>query len=434
MSRQVRCKTNHSHTSFQTNDGKCECGASLQAACGFCGDFKSYGHVKSHEDQCKKREPKEEKEEEKKVRFAYWASSWALADARAKSSFSTPPRGQLFDGLPDGLSEKYGFRVHKVQDQTLRGMEWMDAYDAVFANIACDPHFKLVQVFHHWYEVEAALASPVESLHEVDVLVLGNWIHEVTKDDLTVTQRWLERLRMVEVEAGCKIFPPLDYSMTFARKELLIPILARCVRPPASPIPTVCMLPGKDRSELIASFGKEVQTLVCKRSISESKQHVLFLDRDTWIKEGKTKKKKTKHGASGTNVLWIVQPYLEEFSKSNELRLYIVDCKFLFGVASAFHNNSSEMTLYPFGPGRRDGEWSEEAVQVAEQVVQAVSKFQVDAGRFLRIDMIRSTDKKSWFINELEFFGNAFLHFEVMDDSYEFFPDFVKAIKKWIYL
>lgn len=427
MSREVRCKSNHTHTAFDKNQGKCgTCSSLLEAACSFCGFFKSYGHVKSHETKCKKR-PVEE-EEKKVVTFAYWASNWTLNDdKKAASPFSTPPRGQLWDGLPKGLSKKHGFRVHKVQDRTMTGMEWMDAYDALFAAIACDPCFKLAKVFHSWKEVESALVDPKKSLHNINVLVLGNWVHEVTKDEMSFSLQWLERLRMVEVESGCRIFPPLDYSMTFARKELLIRLLEQCVHPPAAAIPTVCWIPGQDRSECIASLGK-LDTVVCKRSISESKRHVQFVKVKDWVSGSK----RNKRDSPSSSIPWIVQPFMEEFGLSNELRIYVVDGKFLWGVASKFCDQSdSEMSLFPFAPGRIDGDWNEEAVQVAQRLVAAIAKRHVDANHFLRIDMIRS--KSGWLINEVEFFGNAFLHFEVMDDAYEIFPTLVESVKKWIY-
>ena len=449
MSREVRCKSTHSHASFDRNEGKCSsCGSGLEAACTFCGDYKSYGHVKSHENRCTKKHPEkedegreeeeeEEEEEREIVTFAYWASSWKLnSNKNAGSPFATPPKGQFWDGLPKGVSKKHGFRVHKIQDPTMKGMEWMDSYDAVFATLACDPCFKLARVYHSWEEVvDVALEDPKKSLKNVDVLVLGNWIHEVTKDDdddLTVPLQWLERLRMVEVESGCRIFPPLDYSMAFARKELLIRLLEQCVQPPGFVIPTVCAIPGQDRFEAIASFGK-VDMLVCKRSISESKRHVQFVKTKDWLNG--SKRNKQKSSANSSSIPWIVQPFRKEFGLSNELRLYIVDGKFLWGVASKFHGvEGSDISLFPFAPGRIDGDWDAEAVQVAERLVAAIAKRRVDASRFLRIDMVRSSEQEGWLINEVEFFGNAFLHFEVMDDAYEIFPTLVQAVKNWIYV
>lgn len=60
----------------------------------------------------------------------------------------------------------------------MRGMQWMDAYDALFARIATSPGFELVTVYHAWDQVVAALQG--EDLCGVHVLVLGNWAHHVT--------------------------------------------------------------------------------------------------------------------------------------------------------------------------------------------------------------------------------------------------------------
>jgi hypothetical protein len=37
-------------------------------------------------------------------------------------------------------------------------------------------------------------------------------------------------------------------------------------------------------------------------------------------------------------------------------------------------------------------------------------------------------------VNELEFFGNAFLHFDIVDDGYELVPVVVESVKSWMQL
>ncbi len=37
-----------------------------------------------------------------------------------------------------------------------------------------------------------------------------------------------------------------------------------------------------------------------------------------------------------------------------------------------------------------------------------------------------------WWINELEFYGNAFIHFDVFDNASEMLEDVVNGTKKWV--
>ncbi len=432
MSRLVRCKKDRTHTRFDRDKGKCSvCESALEAACVTCGEFKTYSHVKRHEDQC----TQVVQQPQKRTTFAYWASNWAVN----KDGFSCAPRGQLWDGLPQGCPKKHGFRVHKVKDATMKGMEWMDSYDALFARIACDANFELVKVYHSWEEVEEMLKAPAKMLKGIDILVVGNWVHRVALDQDTLDEplHWLERLRNVEMETGCRIFPPLGYSITFARKELLVRLLERCIQAPVRQIPTMCVVGSREAwKERALAFAKKnaATTMVLKRSISGLKQHVHYvsvkaLNSCTLLDV----QHQAKGGESLKNLLgWIVQPLMKEFELHNELRLYIVNGKFLWGVSSKFIEGE-EMCLFPFAPGRRDSGWNLEAVRAAEQLVAAIALHEVHAARFLRVDMVRCSEG-GWYVNELEFFGDAFLHFEVMDDAYEFFPMVVESVKSWMLL
>ena len=94
------------------------------------------------------------------------------------------------------------------------------------------------------------------------------------------------------------------------------------------------------------------------------------------------------------------------------------------------------MSLFAWGPGRKGcDEWDEGAVCVAEQLVAAVGQLQPGALKFMRVDMIKSCKgEDKWIVNELEFFGDAFLHFDVIDDGYEVVPTVVECVKSWMRL
>ena len=427
----VRCKSDPTHEHFDTHRGKCKCGSQLQQACPKCGKHKSYAHFKAHEVKCESTLPLPPPLPllllpRPVIRFAYWASNWELNTVRNKAAFRVPPRGQLWEGLPVGVpQQKHKFRVHTVKEASVRGMQWMDTYDAIFASIAADTEsFELVRVYHSWAEVLIALEHPSEAFTGLDVLVLGDWVHQVTTtNDDALPLDWLERLRMVELQTGCRMFPPLDYCFTFARKELVQRLIERCALPPAcKPIPTMTVLNGK-WGEALDKFVQGHPKVVLKRSISEACKHVRVM---------KTSRASTfAFGA----LPWLVQPVMAEFEQHNELRLYIVKGRFLWGVSSSFREGNEEMlSLFPFAPGRMGSDWNLEAIQVAESLVAALAQHQVHAARFLRIDMVRcnSDGGGSWYINELEFFGNTHLHLDVADDAHKIFPVLVEHVKEWM--
>jgi hypothetical protein len=72
--------------------------------------------------------------------------------------------------FPKGCPKSTGFAFTKVQYPTMKGLEWIDAYNALFAAIACDPCLKLAKVYHSWKEVESALADPKKSIKSICII------------------------------------------------------------------------------------------------------------------------------------------------------------------------------------------------------------------------------------------------------------------------
>lgn len=441
--RDAFCKESAYHKKFDRKHSKCSCGAALLATCSTCSAAIAYGYVAEHEKKCRGKKKKqrladeeevEEAREKRVVRFAYLASDWKLnPNMKSKDAFLVPPRGQLWDGLPEGFPEKEGsvtLRVHKAKEQSMRDMEWMDAYDVLFARIACDQdQFELVEVFHSWSKLKKAILTEWDGEEEIDLLVMGNWIMKVVEDGEN-PHEWLERLRWFELKRKCRIFPPLDYAMHFSRKELYYHELSRVLRvnhgPNIETIPTLLVEPGaKDWKERVRAFAREVSadTVVFKRSMSECKKHVVVQ---------KVKYLRVPFEDEGdVGAGWLVQPFVKDFEERNELRLYVLDGVFAFGVESCFGaDDDAGLRLFAFD--ENEGPQQRAAVKAAESVARAITMHQPYAGRFLRVDMIWSESSECWMVNELEFFGNAYLHTEVLDDSYEVFPVLVDAIKRWM--
>jgi hypothetical protein len=291
-SRTLRCRTNPSHADFVTAQKRCRCGSGLEASCKECGQFFSYGHVREHEKLkiCKKHDSDDDDDErvrsgsreQKVTTFGYWASDWQLGSG--KKPFEISPRGQLWDGLPTGFPRAFAnqMRVHAVTDQSMKGTEWMDSYDAVFARLACDPLFELVRVFSSWEKVESFVGKVLErdanataEASKMRVLVLGNWVHEVAQavGTLQIALDWQQKLQTFELLTGCRVFPPLDYAVTFARKELVEQMLSTtCLKKVrrAKSIPTQIVLSQQDVSKITVLTKGEVSLCSSGQSVDVS--------------------------------------------------------------------------------------------------------------------------------------------------------------------
>jgi hypothetical protein len=282
-------------------------------------------------------------------------------------------------------------------------------------------------------------------MENVDVLVIPNWVHDLVLKDgggTGTVVEWMQKLSKLELECNVRIFPPLDYSTYFAFKDQYYRHLVRTSMPmgiPLEAIPTTFISATqrgwKDQVRTFAAT-HGASAVALKRSVSERRDHVHLMETSE-IESFSL----TDRGANG--LAWLAQPKLEQFQEHNEIRLYVVGGKVLWGATSNFHStgenddndekaSSSSIALFSFGRDRRGGEWDARLIPAVERLVEMVSqRLQTHARHFLRVDLIKK-QSGAWYINELEPFGNAFLHFEVVDDGYELFPTLVDQVKLWM--
>ncbi len=234
----------------------------------------------------------------------------------------------------------------------------------------------------------------------------------------------MEQLRELERHSGCRIFPPIDYTLYFARKE----VYYRDLRLICPVIPTVFAKPeDNDWNVALKRFAKEhdVERLVVKRTFSGYKRHhhVINVGDGSLCVSGAS-------SSGGRSCTWLVQPYVSEFDSSNELRVLIVNGKFLFGMETKFeHLDSTVPRILVL-----DVMKSKEAIAFAERVVQAVSKqVSPNATHFLRVDLICLANG-TWCVNELEYFGDANIRLEHADGSCcdALFGTVVEQVKRWM--
>jgi hypothetical protein len=279
-SRDVCCRKNGDHSSLDRKHSKCnDCDARLVVTCSFCKKTVSYSFITKHEEACGRKTAETENEQvaRRQRRIAYVSSDWELGE----DGFVTMPRGQYPGGLPANFTEAVGadvtLRVHSIDDPSTRGEQWMDTYDAIIGHIACDVdnNFELVRVFEDWTEL-SDLLSTTGAFADIDILIVGNWIHDVVlfdQGDMASVGSWHRRLEMLEVEADLRVFPPLDYAMHFAFKDVYYRHLLRMQFPAGLPlhcIPTSFIAPEQQGWKKVAkelASEHAVDSVVFKRSV-----------------------------------------------------------------------------------------------------------------------------------------------------------------------
>lgn len=120
------------------------------------------------------------------------------------------------------------------------------------------------------------------------MIIWPNWVHEITEKkrlkSIGELMEWVEVLRRFQSAHHCILFPPIDYAMLFARKELWISEAQRMLRfVDAQVVPSLICFEeeglqrnARARRCVIKEFAvsQGVSRLVVKRSISECSKHV----------------------------------------------------------------------------------------------------------------------------------------------------------------
>lgn len=428
----IRCSGDHGHANLNTKKKRCH--DSLEKLCTSCDAFVNYSNAAKHLKRCQQaahedgadNEDEEDEQEEKVVRVTYLAAAWKD------------------DGLP--LSQYLGalspqFPAH-LRRTLVDDDSCVDAYDAIWGSLfATNTRFRLVHTYRTLDDVMSAVYKD-DLPRELDLLVLGNWMHKLAaRDEVAgkgITERFLKALQTLEVDRQIRVFPPLDYVWPLAQKAHYYTRLQRCPLPKqVYAIPTIAVPEGHMWKKRVREFAqqRDAERVIFKRELSELSKHALKMDvASIAVLPGRGEE---------SGFRWMVQPLLSEFEAHPELRMYVIDGRCRWGVATRLVNNPNRdgdddddgplLSMEAVAPGRRT--WTDlggrEAAALAEQVVASVKLDHPHGAHFLRVDMVRRRDG-GWWINELEIFGSAFIFFSAFDNASEMLEDVVNGTKKWV--
>lgn len=422
--KRVRCSVNDTHDDVDPHSRKCRvCKSSLERLCEGCNKFSNYANFNVHRKACKHKQVAAvvaAVQKKKKVRFAFLASSWSYE----KGQEPVGPLGQYCGELPAGFPKD--IRRKEIMDPS-GDNSFVDVYDALWGSLALDADFELMHVFHSLDDVIANAGNH----HNLDLLIVGDWIYP-SMGESDSAEKMHQVLQNLEMDCcNLRVFPPLEYAWYFAHKARFLTRLAKMPLNPqlVKPIPTLPVSTGHVWKPEVKEFAKEhgVEKVMLKRDFSDRGRHVKEMDANA-----------LGALAGRDSIRWFAQPFLTEFSVNPEMRMYVIDGKCTFGCITRFVNKedgSGHLSTVATAPGRQT--WTcagggKEAAAVAEHVVRIIGRDQAHALRFLRVDLVRRGDNIGWWLNELEFFGNAHILLEVFDNAPELLELILASTKKWI--
>lgn len=289
------------------------------------------------------------------------------------------------------LSSKYGHAVRFIDCSVLRKQmyESQHAFDALF----CD----------------------------IDIFVDGNWPYMLNME--SDHQLFLAQMERLRYHLGIQCFPSPEDLRFVAFKHLYhgalsksgIPVIPSVYlwRDDASAIEVAL---DKVLSFLTASVDQRL-VVVLKRVLSESGQHVFILSGND--KTELVKQIQQKLGASPSKRVhwWLLQPLINEFTTVPELKIYFDIEARVVSVYAYKHrplsSHESEVRELRSDLPLASEEWKylnvDVAVRLAKQTRSVVLQYAPSLAPLLRIDVIH-TLKDGFLVNEVEHFGNAWLH------------------------
>lgn len=426
----LRCKRTHAHESLDKHGKKCKtCSSPLERLCSRCNNFVSYSNFKVH--KCGEAAdqpvlPRVPPPGKRKLKFSVLGGGWVLGK---NDEYLVTPMGEYKEHLPVGFPKEQ-FRF--IQESTVNDPDTiLDAYDAVWGLVAMDEDYDLVCVYKFLPDLLRAMKERTIP-SELDFLVVGNWVHPTvySAGTLSAVQELFSALLDLEVEHGLRVFPPPEYCWFFARKaqyyhrlQLALPLSVS-----ARVIPTIVVSKDHNWKGAVREFAKEqrAKEIVFKRELSDMKRHQQIM-----------KVKSLGALDDRGQFHWLAQPFVPEFGQYFEMRMFVLQGKCAFGVTTKFSGQDGSISLAGTAPGRRN--WDEPlggraAAMVAERVVDCIRHDQAGAGQFLRVDLVRrdNSAESEWWLNELEFFGNAALMLEAFDNGDDMLQDIATCAKVWV--
>lgn len=278
---------------------------------------------------------------------------------------------------------------------------YVDIYDAITAQMMLAGEVKIVQCLQAKRVCEVIRSGGNQLMEfQARLLFWPNWLFETKCRSLESLHLFITTILQPFLTAnGLVIFPPIDYCLFFGRKEFWIQEALCLSRPQSSKtplwdvIPTTVILPGECFSKLDLA-GKN-NRIVLKRTVSERSHHVF---KDVFVTGGTI----SNLPRDFDRWTYLAQPYISEFQRSPEYRIYLVKGRAMSGLAT-FWGPDGKLHFDHVHPFTNNAAHS--AFTAACAVVRNFSS--QFTGYFVRVDLVCNSQNGGWWLNEMEYFGNA---------------------------
>jgi hypothetical protein len=358
----------------------------------------------------------------------------------AKGAKGTQPRGcvrlepdkwtNASASDPHPYQKKFPFgKIRIGVDECDAGDEsWIDTYDAVMGLVAAKHENVELHIVDFQTLVDAVRGVPSKSWPEkVDVLVPGNWLLNYGRTAACNDARDLQSFRMellnFQMAQSLLVIPPVAHAWHFDAKHEYLPEAQQLCRSQQSlqdlkvnvvPFQIVWENTKKCLATVrgFGDFGSH-GTFVSKRSHSGSCVGVTKHENyDNWA--AKLLKRKTRLPFPE-----IVQRYELLYESQCEFKMFVVNGKCRYG--SKTKNARGEFS-YESVHAHSPWLWPQQGVfaaRIAEEVCRLVGKTRPGANHFLRVDLLCTNlleaASTEWFLNELEYFGDAHIPIDNFD-------------------
>lgn len=318
--RPKRCPANDTHAVGTRLCTQCVPPRIVQTPCTQCGAWFSAPGIAQHESTCQpaKRQRRDVVPVGEETGGVPLSVVYVQSAKEGESGKFVFARETLFEDIP-------WLTTHRGK---AAGEWWVDAYDILMALLEKRGYVRLVLVVKDRKSLKAHMEAQNTLVEEtVDLLVWPNWLFELGKTPEALNE-WVERLRQYERVRQCLVFPPIEYALFFARKDVWTHRASLLGLPT---IPTHYVYPQHGKWRLgVVDFARAQGTerLVFKRAVGECACQVFC---NVVVGERGTLSGLPK---ALDAFPYLVQPYVDEFDWQPELRLYVVDGVVSWGLES----------------------------------------------------------------------------------------------------
>jgi hypothetical protein len=361
------------------------------------------------------------------LRIVLVGSKWDKEDEiDASGQYRFEDITELGDGFPSGL---------RIGEDNLDGggETWFDAYDAIWGKLSSDDGFELLKIISI-SDLDHIIKDGKLPNSTYDILVVGDWVSTLVNKGCTYEglMKYKHDLEVLELRHQITIFPPIGYVWRFADKLAYLNRLIQLPLPERVEVMPSTYILKRSKSANAMNMTEAPNGWCVKRAFSGCCDHVTkHQSLNTALRHIKACDKKAK-----SEWPYLVQEQVPEFQTSSECKMFVLSGECTFGALTR-DNTTNHHSMKALRPGTKL--WTDigqYAAELAVAITAAVRMMDPGAGHFIRVDMLcldeTSPKTSTWILNELEYFGDTHIPFDLYDNADERLEEVCASVKQWV--